>query len=143
MNLTRSTESPIKFVNKERPKNISFTKPLRNTNSKELSREDDVREHITETSRNCPDQVGDFPTMSQSRIQIEKLHIIVFYVLSCFFLMAAILVKWKQKNSKTYPKHPSLSYLKMRYEASKYFDEKTDQDCETSRFKSLEMLIRE
>ena len=57
--------------------------------------------------------------------------------------MCGFVVNRKQKNSEKCLKQPSLTYLKMRYETSKYFDGKFDQSSELSRFDNLKMLIRE
>ena len=75
---------------------------------------------------------------SDSLIELEKVHIVVFYALSFLFIVCGIIANRRQEKKQEYPKQPSLTYLKMRFETSKYFAKQTG---ESSTFDNLKLLI--
>ena len=83
-------------------------------------------------------QAKEVSIISDSLIELEKVHIVVFYALSILFIVCGIIANRRQKNTEEYPKQPSLTYLKMRFETSKYFAKQTG---ESSTFDNLRLLI--
>ena len=73
-------------------------------------------------------------------IELEIVHMMVFYLLSIFFLVLAVVIGLKENNLNKNPKRPNKCYLKMRQESDQYYNEIVRG---LTRFEHLRILISE